>query len=177
MHRNWQSLIKPKRLEPEEETLTDFYGKFTAEPLERGFGITMGNSLRRVLLSSVQGSAITSVRIKGILHEFSTIPGVREDVTDIILNLKEVRLKLFSEGPELIKIKVQKEGEIQAKDIITTNNIEILNPDLHIATLSKGTELDMEMVVKRGKGYVPPRAIKTMVSRSEPSQSLSLIHI
>ncbi|MCK5514124.1 MAG: DNA-directed RNA polymerase subunit alpha [Deltaproteobacteria bacterium] len=155
MHRNWQGLAKPKRLEPEEETLTDFYGKFTAEPLERGFGITIGNSLRRILLSSIQGSAITSVRIKGILHEFSTIPGVREDVTDIILNLKEIRLKLFSEGPEVIKIKGQKEGEIQAKDIITTNNIEILNPDLHIATLSKDTELDMELVVRRGKGYVP----------------------
>ena len=155
MHRNWQNLIKPKRLEPEEETLTDLYGKFTAEPLERGFGITIGNSLRRILLSSIQGSAITSVRIKGILHEFSTIPGVKEDVTDIILNLKEIRLKLFSEGPEVIKIKGQKEGEIQAKDIITTNNIEILNPDLHIATLSKDTELDMELVVRRGKGYVP----------------------
>ncbi|MCK5421890.1 MAG: DNA-directed RNA polymerase subunit alpha, partial [Deltaproteobacteria bacterium] len=96
MHRNWQNLIKPKRLEPEEETLTDLYGKFTAEPLERGFGITIGNSLRRILLSSIQGSAITSVRIKGILHEFSTIPGIKEDVTDIILNLKEIRLKLFS---------------------------------------------------------------------------------
>jgi len=155
MHRNWQNLIKPKRLEPEEESLTDLYGKFTAEPLERGFGITIGNSLRRILLSSIQGSAITSVRIKGILHEFSTIPGVKEDVTDIILNLKEIRLKLFSEGPEVIKIKGQKEGEIQAKDIITTNNIEILNPDLHIATLSKDTELDMELVVRRGKGYVP----------------------
>ena len=105
MHRNWQRLIKPKRLEPEEETLTDFYGKFSTEPLERGFGITIGNSLRRILLSSIQGAAITSVNIKGILHEFSTIPGVREDATDIILNLKEVRLKLFSEGPEVIKIK------------------------------------------------------------------------
>ena len=160
MHRNWQSLIKPKRLEPDGETLTDFYGKFTAEPLERGYGITIGNSLRRILLSSIQGSAITSVRIKGILHEFSTIPGVREDVTDIILNLKEIRLKLFSEGPEVIKIKGQKEGEIQAKDIVTTNNVEILNPDLHIATLSKGTELDMEMVVRRGKGYVPAESNK-----------------
>ncbi len=160
MHRNWQNLIKPKRLEPEEGTLTDFYGKFTAEPLERGFGITIGNALRRILLSSIQGSAITSVRIEGILHEFSTIPGVREDVTDIILNLKEIRLKLFSEGPEVIKIKGQKEGEIQAKDIITTNNIEILNPDLHIATLSKDTELNMEMVVRRGKGYIPAESNK-----------------
>ena len=155
MHRNWQSLIKPKRLEPEEETLTPFYGKFVAEPLERGFGNTIGNSLRRILLSSIQGAAITSVRIKGVLHEFSTVPGVREDVTDIILNLKEVRLKLFSEGPETIKIKGKDEGEIKASDISTTNNVEILNPDLHIASLSKDGDLDMEMTVKRGKGYVP----------------------
>ena len=155
MHRNWQSLIKPKRLEPEEETLTPFYGKFVAEPLERGFGNTIGNSLRRILLSSIQGAAITSVRIKGVLHEFSTVPGVREDVTDIILNLKEVRLKLFSEGPETIKIKGKDEGEIKASDISTTNNVEILNPDLHIASLSKDADLDMEMTVKRGKGYVP----------------------
>ena len=155
MHRNWQSLIKPKRLEPAEETLTPFYGKFVAEPFERGFGNTIGNSLRRILLSSIQGAAITSVRIKGVLHEFSTVPGVREDVTDIILNLKEVRLKLFSEGPETIKIKGKDEGEIKAADISTNNNVEILNPDLHIATLSKDADLDMEMTVKRGKGYVP----------------------
>ena len=155
MHRNWQSLIKPKRLEPEVETLTDSYGKFSAEPLERGFGITIGNSLRRILLSSIQGAAITSVRINGILHEFSTIPGVKEDVTGIVLTLKEVRLKLFSEGPETIKIKRKEAGTVRAGDIITNNNVEILNPDLHIATLSKDAELDMEMVVKRGKGYVP----------------------
>jgi len=155
MYRNWQSLIKPKRLESEEETLTDFYGKFSAEPFERGFGITIGNSMRRILLSSIQGAAITSVRIKGILHEFSTIPGVREDVTDIILNLKGVRLKLFSEGPEIIRIKRKEEGGLKAGDIMTTNNIKILNPDLHIATLSKDAEMDMEMLVKRGKGYIP----------------------
>jgi len=155
MHRNWQSLIKPKRLEPEVETLTDSYGKFSAEPLERGFGITIGNSLRRILLSSIQGAAITSVRINGILHEFSTIPGVKEDVTSIVLTLKEVRLKLFSEGPETIKIKRKEAGIVRAGDIIINNNVEILNPDLHIATLSKDAELDMEMVVKRGKGYVP----------------------
>ena len=155
MHRNWQSLIKPKRLEPEVETLTDSYGKFSAEPLERGFGITIGNSLRRILLSSIQGAAITSVRINGILHEFSTIPGVKEDVTSIVLTLKEVRLKLFSEGPETIKIKRKEAGTVRAGDIIINNNVEILNPDLHIATLSKDAELDMEMVVKRGKGYVP----------------------
>jgi len=155
MHRNWQSLIKPKRLASQEETLTDFYGKFVAEPLERGFGATIGNALRRILLSSVQGAAITSVRIKGVLHEFSTVPGVREDVTDIILNLKEVRLKLFSEGSETIRIKSKQSGPLKAGDIIISNNVAILNPDLHIATLSKDAELDMEMVVKHGKGYMP----------------------
>ena len=154
MYKNWQSLIKPKRLEAEEESLTPFYGKFVAEPLERGFGSTIGNSLRRILLSSIQGAAITSVRIKGVLHEFSTVPGVREDVTDIILNLKEVRLKLFSEGPETIKIKGKDEGEIKAGDIIVNNNVEVLNPELHIATLSKDADLEMEMIVKQGKGYV-----------------------
>ena len=160
MHRNWQSLIKPKRLEPEEETLTDVYGRFVAEPLERGFGNTIGNSLRRILLSAIQGAAVTAVRIKGVLHEFSTVPGVREDVTDIILNLKELRLKLFSEGPESIRIKAKDAGEIKAGDIITTNNVEILNPELHIATLSKDGELDMEMVVKHGKGYIPAEGNK-----------------
>jgi DNA-directed RNA polymerase subunit alpha len=155
MHRNWQSLIKPKRLASQEETLNDFYGKFVAEPLERGFGATIGNALRRILLSSVQGAAITSVRIKGVLHEFSTVPGVREDVTDIILNLKEVRLKLFSESAETIRIKAKDTGPLKAGDIITSNNVAILNPDQHIATLSKDSELDMEMVVKHGKGYIP----------------------
>ena len=155
MHRNWQSLIKPKRLASQEETLNDFYGKFVAEPLERGFGATIGNALRRILLSSIQGAAITSVRIKGVLHEFSTVPGVREDVTDIILNLKEVRLKLFSESAETIRVKAKDSGVLKAGDIITSNNVAILNPDQHIATLSKDADLDMEMVVRHGKGYIP----------------------
>jgi len=155
MHRNWQSLIKPKRLVSQEETLNDFYGKFVAEPLERGFGATIGNALRRILLSSIQGAAITSVRIKGVLHEFSTVPGVREDVTDIILNLKEVRLKLFSEASETIRIKSRESGPLKAGDIIASNNVAILNPDHHIATLTKDSELDMEMVVRHGKGYIP----------------------
>ncbi len=155
MHRNWQSLIKPKRLASQEETLNDFYGKFVAEPLERGFGATVGNALRRILLSSIQGAAITSVRIKGVLHEFSTVPGVREDVTDIILNLKEVRLKLFSESAETIRVKTKDSGVLKAGDIITSNNVAILNPDQHIATLSKDADLDMEMVVRHGKGYIP----------------------
>ena len=155
MYRNWKALIKPKRLQVEEDTLSEFYGKFIAEPFERGFGITIGNALRRILLSSLQGAAITAVRIKGILHEFSTIPGVREDVTDIILNLKEVRLKLFSDGPETIFLKARGEKDVKAGDITTNDRVEILNPDLHIATLSADAEIEMEMIVKRGKGYVP----------------------
>jgi DNA-directed RNA polymerase subunit alpha len=155
MYKNWQDLIKPKRLESGEESLTPFYGKFIAEPLERGFGITIGNSLRRILLSSLQGSAITSVRIKGILHEFSTIPGVTEDVTDIILNLKEVKVGIHSEGPEVIKIEAKGGPKVKAGDIIRNNNVEILNPEQHIATLSEDAELDMEMTVKMGRGYVP----------------------
>jgi len=118
MQRPWHTIIKPKRLEVEEETLTPFYGRFTAEPFERGFGITLGNSLRRIMISSLQGAAITAVRIEGILHEFSTIPGVREDVTEIVLNLKEVRLKLHSDGPETVYIKAKGEGAITARDII-----------------------------------------------------------
>jgi DNA-directed RNA polymerase subunit alpha len=139
----------------EKETLTPFYGKFIAEPLERGFGITIGNSLRRILLSSLQGAAITSVKIEGVLHEFSTIPGVREDVTEIILNLKEVRLKLHTEGPKLIRVKAEGPKELKAGDIITGDAVEILNPDHHLATLSKDAKLSMEMMVKMGRGYVP----------------------
>ena len=123
MHINWYGLIKPDGLEINTEISTNSYGKFVGEPFERGFGITLGNSLRRVLLSSLVGAAITSVRIDGVLHEFSTIPGIREDVTDIILNLKEVLLRLHSEGPEIIKIDTAREGEVKASDIITNNNV------------------------------------------------------
>lgn len=151
----WKDLIQPKRLEVEKETLTPFYGKFIAEPLERGFGITIGNSLRRILLSSLQGAAITSVKIDGVLHEFSTIPGVKEDVTEIILNLKEVRLKLHTEGPKVIRIKAEGPRDLTAGDIITGDAVEILNPEHHIATLSKDAKLSMEMMVRMGRGYVP----------------------
>jgi DNA-directed RNA polymerase subunit alpha len=153
--RNWRTLIKPNKIEVDRDLYTNFYGKFICEPLERGFGITLGNALRRVLLSSLQGAAITSVKIKGILHEFSTIPGVREDVTDIILNLKEVRLKLHTSGPETIKLKAKGEKEVTAADIVVNNNVEIMNPEHHIATLGKGADLDMEMTVKMGSGFVP----------------------
>ena len=153
MRRMWQTIIRPKRIEVDEETLSPTYGKFVAEPFERGFGITIGNALRRVLISSIQGAAITAVRIDGILHEFSTVPGVKEDVTEIIMNLKEVELKLNSEGPETIYIKTKGEGVVKASDISANNNIEILNPDQHIATLSQDAKLSIEMTVQAGIGY------------------------
>ncbi len=153
--KSWKDLIRPKRLEVEKETLTPFYGKFTAEPFERGFGITIGNSLRRILLSSLQGAAITSVKFDGVLHEFSTIPGVKEDVTEIILNLKEVRLKLHTEGPKVIRVKTEGPKVLKAGDIQTGDAVEILNPEHYIATLSRDSKLSMEMTVKMGRGYVP----------------------
>ena len=153
--KNWTDLIRPKRLEVEKETSTPFYGKFTAEPLERGFGLTIGNSLRRILLSSLQGAAVASVKIDGVLHEFSAIPGVKEDVTEIILNLKELRLRLHTEGPKTIRIKAEGPKELKAGDVTVSDTVEILNPEHHIATLSKDSKLSMEMVVKTGRGYVP----------------------
>lgn len=155
MEKNWKDLIKPKGLEVEAENLTDSYAKFLAEPLERGYGITLGNALRRVLLSSLQGAAITSVKIEGVLHEFSTIPGVREDVTEIILNLKQVRLRLHTDSPKRIKIEATGAREVKAKDIIADASVEILTPGQHIATLDKGARLSVEMEVKWGRGYVP----------------------
>jgi len=154
MYRNWRDLISPKKLQVESETLTNKYGKFYAEPFERGFGTTLGNSLRRVLLSSLQGAAITSVRIKGVLHEFSSIPGVTEDVTNIILNLKGVSLKMYGTEPKTVRIIHKGDGIITAGDIITDPQVEILNPEHHIATCSKDANFEMEMVVKVGKGYV-----------------------
>ena len=155
MYRNWTPLIKPKGMEVEEETLTASYGRFHVEPLERGFGITIGNSLRRILLSSIQVAAITAVRIKGVLHEFSTIPGVREDVTDIILNIKEILVNLHTDGAELVRLKATKAGVVKAGDIQANPNVEVLNPDHLLATLSEDGNLEIELVVKQGKGYVP----------------------
>jgi len=154
MQKSWKDLIRPKRLEVEKETLTPTYGRFTAEPFERGFGITIGNSLRRILLSSLQGGAITSLKVDGVLHEFSTIPGTKEDITEIILNLKEVRLKLHTEGPKTIRVKAEGPRVLKAGDILTGDAVEILNPDHYIATLSRDGKLSMEMVVKTGRGYV-----------------------
>src|SRR4030043_2062186 len=170
-YKSWKDLIRPKRLEVEKETLTLFYGKFTAEPFERGFGITIGNSLRRILLASLQGAAITSVKIDGVLHEFSTIPGVKEDVTEIILNLKEVRLKLHTEGPKIIRVKTEGPKALKAGDILTGDAVEILNPEHYIATLSRDAKLSMEMAVKMGRGYVPAERNK------EENQSIGAIPI
>jgi DNA-directed RNA polymerase subunit alpha len=142
-------------LELEEKTLTSTYGKFYAEPFERGFGQTIGNSLRRILLSSLMGASFVAVRIKGILHEFSTIPGVTEDVADIILNLKEVRLRLSDGEPQTLKIEAKGPGIVHAKDIIASSLVEILNPEHKIATLSRDAKLEMEMIAKMGRGYVP----------------------
>ncbi len=155
MYKNWRDLIKPKRLQIESDSLSDTYGKFKAEPFERGFGTTLGNALRRVLLSSLQGAAITSVRIKGVLHEFSTIPGVTEDVTDIILNLKGVLLKLHGNEGRNIRIVKKGAGVITASDIVTDSHVEVLNPDHHILTCSKEADVEIDMVVAMGKGYVP----------------------
>ena len=129
------------------------YAKFVCEPLERGYGVTIGNSLRRILLSSLPGAAITSVKIEGAVHEFSTIANVVEDVPEIIVNLKMVRLKLHENEEKTVRIDVKGEGEVKAGDIITDDGVEILNPDLHIATLSEGAHLQMEMTVNMGRGY------------------------
>ncbi|MBX7078861.1 MAG: DNA-directed RNA polymerase subunit alpha [Nannocystaceae bacterium] len=151
--RNWRDLIRPKKLEVEGESLTDSYGKFTCEPLERGYGITLANSLRRVLLSSLQGAAITTVRIEGALHEFTTIEGVVEDVTDIILNIKALRLRMDDSTPRTLTIDKQGEGEVKASDIQCPTGVSVLDPGQHIATLSKGGHLRMELTCEMGRGY------------------------
>ncbi len=154
MERNWRELIRPSRIEVAEDTHSDSYGKFSCEPLERGFGHTIGNALRRILISSLQGAAITSVRIDGVLHEFSTIPGVLEDVSDIILNLKGVRLRYLGHGPTTMRISASGEGEIKAGDIQAPPDVEILNPEHHIATLGPEGSIEAELTVQTGKGYV-----------------------
>ena len=147
--------IEKPNIEIVEISEDNHYGKFICEPLERGYGTTLGNSLRRILLSSLQGAAITSIRVDGVLHEFSTIPGVRDDVTNIILNLKSLCLKMHSEEPKVIRIDVEGEKDITAADIITDADVEILNPELHIATVDASGSLKMELTVERGRGYVP----------------------
>jgi DNA-directed RNA polymerase subunit alpha len=158
--RNWRELIKPKRIEIDQETNTNTYGKFVCEPLERGFGITIGNALRRILLSSLQGAAIVSVKFDNVVHEFSSMPGVSEDVTDIILNLKEIKLKALDVEEAVVRITREGEGVVTAGDIETSGFVEALEPDQHIASLNKEGKLDMEMVVRMGKGYVPAERLK-----------------
>ncbi|MHA1524511.1 MAG: DNA-directed RNA polymerase subunit alpha [Alphaproteobacteria bacterium] len=155
IEKNWQELIKPVKLEvkPGHDPATT--GQLVAEPLERGFGLTLGNALRRVLLSSLQGAAVTSVQIDGVLHEFSSISGVREDVTDIVLNIKEIALTTHTEAPKRLVLRKQGPGTVTAGDIESTADVEILNPDLVLCTLDEGAEVRMEFTVSIGKGYVP----------------------
>jgi DNA-directed RNA polymerase subunit alpha len=158
MNRNWRDLIRPKNLIVDRESLTDSYGKFYAEPLERGFGITLGNSLRRVLLSSLQGTAVCAVRIDGALHEFTSIADITEDVTDIILNLKDVLLDTLASEPRVMRIEVAADDTdrvVTAADITSDGSVEILNPEQYICTINKGGRLAMEIMVRRGRGYVP----------------------
>jgi DNA-directed RNA polymerase subunit alpha len=150
----WKGFQKPKRLEVNRDTLTDRYGRFYAQPFERGFGTTIGNALRRVLLSSIEGAAITAVKIEGVLHEFSPIPGALEDTTEIILNLKRVPFKLHVDEPKTVYLKATGEQEVTAKDIEVDADVEVLDPDVHLANLSAGGELNVEMRLKNGRGYV-----------------------
>ncbi len=155
IEKNWQELIKPNKLEVSPGSDTKRLATVVAEPLERGFGLTLGNALRRVLLSSLQGAAVTSVQIDGVLHEFSSIPGVREDVTDIVLNIKDISVRMQGEGPKRMVVKKQGPGQVTAGDIQTVGDIEVLNPGLVLCTLDEGAEMRMEFTVDVGKGYVP----------------------
>lgn len=148
----------PEEISFDSESLTNTYGKITAEAFEKGFGTTVGNSLRRVLLSSIEGAAVTAVRINGVLHEFSTLPGVKEDMVDIVLNIKQLRIMLHSDEPKIISVNIKGPGEVTGKDI-KGDQIEILNPDQHIATLDKGVNFSMDLTVEKGKGYVPAKKI------------------
>jgi DNA-directed RNA polymerase subunit alpha len=160
--KNWRELIRPRELEAQSGDPAETYGRFACEPLERGFGTTLGNALRRVLLSSLQGAAITAVKIEGVLHEFSTIPGVIEDVSDIVLNLKEVRLRLHAQGPKVLRVHATGEGVLRAGDLVSDDaTVEVENKDLKIATLSAEADVSMEVTVDSGKGYRPAEKNKT----------------
>jgi DNA-directed RNA polymerase subunit alpha len=169
--RNWRDLIRPRGIQVEAESLTDFYGKFTCEPLERGYGITLGNSLRRILLSSLQGAAITAVRLEGALHEFTTVSDVVEDVTDIVLNLKQVVLRAAQPKTYTVRIEKEGPGPVTANDILLTDGLQVLNGDHLIATLDKKGPLVMELTVNVGRGYVPAERNKT------PTMSIGTIPI
>ena len=159
--RNWRDLIRPRGIHVDTDTLTDFYGKFTCEPLERGYGITLGNSLRRVLLSSLQGTSITALRIEGALHEFTSIGDVVEDITDIVLNLKEVVLKAASPKQYTVRIDKEGPGPVCGRDLQLSDGLQVLNPDHLIATLDKKGPLQLELTVSVGRGYVPAERNKT----------------
>ncbi|MFH1397823.1 MAG: DNA-directed RNA polymerase subunit alpha [Candidatus Omnitrophota bacterium] len=156
----WRDFQLPKKLECEESSYNGKYGKFFAAPFERGYGVTLGNALRRLLLTSVEGSAVTSVKLSGVQHEFSVIPGVMEDVPEIILNLKGLILKSHSKVPKTLYIKKNTKGEVKAKDIQTDESVEVINPDLHIATITEDIKFNMEIEVAKGRGYVPQEANK-----------------
>ena len=158
LQKNWQSLIKPEKLEVEPGVEPARIATVVAEPLERGFGMTLGNALRRVLLSSLQGAAVTGIQIDGVLHEFSSVAGVREDVTDIVLNIKQLALRMHGEGPKRMVLTATGPGEVRASQIQTGHDIEIMNPDLVICTLDEGVKLGMQFLVGMGKGYVPAAA-------------------
>ncbi|MCS6816083.1 MAG: DNA-directed RNA polymerase subunit alpha [Blastocatellia bacterium] len=151
----WTGFQRPRRLVCDLETLTDRYGRFTAQPFERGFGTTIGNSLRRALLAGIEGAAVTAVRIEGVLHEFSPIPGVVEDATDVILNLKRIPFRLHTMSPVTVRLQKGTPGEVYSRDIETPSEVEVLDPDIYIATVAEGGSLNVEMRVKWGRGYVP----------------------
>ena len=155
IQKNWQALTKPKQLSVESGDDPKRIATAVAEPLERGFGLTLGNALRRVLLSSLHGSAITSMQIEGVLHEFSSIPGVLEDVTDVVLNVKGIALRMHGEGPKRMRLRAQGPTEVRASAIETGHDIEIMNPDQLICTLDKGAKIVIEFTVDNGRGYVP----------------------
>ena len=169
--RNWRDPIRPRKLEVDAESLTPTYGKFTCEPLERGFGTTMGNGIRRVLLSSLQGAAITAVKIEGAVHEFTSLPEVAEDVTDIVLNLKEVIIRSHDGKPRTVRLEKTGEGKVLAKDIQVPEGIEILNPEHPIMTCSKGAKVRMELEIGVGRGYVPAERNK------QPNMAVGVVPI
>ncbi|OFW07887.1 MAG: DNA-directed RNA polymerase subunit alpha [Acidobacteria bacterium RIFCSPLOWO2_02_FULL_59_13] len=150
----WKGFQKPKRLACNLESLSPTYGEFNAQPFERGFGTTIGNALRRILLSSIEGAAVTAVKIEGVLHEFSSIPGVVEDATDIILNLKQIPMRLHGDGPKTIHLVAEKPGQVLSSQLQTDGDVEVLSPNLYVATVSEGGRLEMEMRVKHGRGYI-----------------------
>ena len=156
----YKELILPQKLSVDEKSMSDSYAKFVAEPYERGYGHTVGNALRRVLLSSLEGAAVTAVRIEKATHEYQALPGVKEDVMNVLLNLKKLRVKLFSNGPETVYLSVSKEGAVTAKDIQGNANVEVVNKDLVIAHLEAGGKIDMEIEVSKGRGYVPAEELR-----------------